>query len=427
MATKYFLAVNVLRYLCRLVFYLMYCACWSCACVLDYLLDRLMSVFGESATGTAQLGRILWKKRFSDFSVASPMDFMCMFRSQVKLEYILRPTVSLYAITKKNAIFVETPEGVNIHSSDIHPFHMAAQFLYATKVIKMTISDFVRLAEKIGDPKVHVIWMSNTGRCGGTMVCQVFESVPGSLAIHEPDPPFSVQKLKESNAIQDSEYEILLKAMLRILCKPRPGISRICIKPRPQCSVMLTSINKLGIEIRHLFIYRNSLDTLRSWLALLSYDPFPTILRLCTDAEWFSNIFPYIRNILREYLKSDLPANATTACVFTHMWAHQIYLARNAMLRGQTIMPMKYEDMLSQPTKIVEQLFEHSGIDTGYVVSAVATLSRGSQRGSVISRENLADTSHRYLSEKDRIKCDAILTQFNLPRLGEDFRFEQYL
>ena len=72
------------------------------------------------------------------------------------------------------------------------------------------------LAANTGDPSVPAIWMSNTGRCGGTMLTQVFESVPGLLVIHEPDPPTNVHDLNEGNTCEDSEYEVMLKAMIRI-------------------------------------------------------------------------------------------------------------------------------------------------------------------------------------------------------------------
>ena len=220
MATKYFVVVNVFKYLFRLAGYLVYRFCWLCACALSYIISRWLLTFNKSTANTAQLGWVFWRQKFSAFSDSFPIDFLCMFRTRVRSEYVLRSTVSLYAITCKEAIFVETPEEINIYSSDVHPFLMAAQFLKATIVIKMTVRDFVNLAEKIGDPKVPVVWMSNTGRCGGTMLCQVFESVPSTLAIHGPDPPFNVHTLHETNAIQNSEYEILLQSIIRIMCKP---------------------------------------------------------------------------------------------------------------------------------------------------------------------------------------------------------------
>ena len=362
MATKYFVAVNVFKYFSKLVAYSLYCVCWSCAFALNFIINRWMFPSNDSRKDTAQLGWVLWKYKFYAFRETSPKDFLCMFRTRVRSDYVLRPTVSLYAITRNEAIFVETPEGVNINSSDVHPFFMAAQFLNATKVIKMTIRDFVSLAANIGDPTMPVLWISNTGRCGGTVVSQMFESVPGALVIHEPDPPFNLYNLNGSNTMQTSEYEMLFRSMLRIMCKPRPGRTRICIKPRPQCVAMMTYISKLGLDIRQVFIYRNSLETLRSWLALMTFDPFAVVVRVCTDVEWFSYILPYFRNILRYYFiprmkrTSDLSVNATTTCMFAYMWANQILIARDEMSCDRSILPVKYEDILSQPTKVVEQL-----------------------------------------------------------------------
>lgn len=433
MATKYFIVLNIFKYFLRLAEYSLYCIIWSCACLFDFIVNTCTFTFNGSGTNTAQLGKVLWKQKFSIFSENSPIDFLCMFRTRVRPEYVLRPTVSLYAITKTEAIFVETPEEVNINSSDVHPFFIVAQFRHATKVIKMAIGDFVRLAERIGDPAVPVIWMSNTGRCGGTMLTQVFESVPGTLMIHEPDPITNVYFLNENNTISPSEYDVVLRSMIRIMCKPRPGITRICIKPRPQCTPMMSTISKLGLDIKQMFIYRNSQDTVKSWLACIAYDPFLVFVRVCTDAEWFSKLMPYLRNTFRYYYIqqmsgiSDLPMNSSVACVFAYSWANQILIARDALLSDSSIQTVKYEDIISQSTKIVKQLFERSGIDTSNVERAVATLSRDSQRGSVISRAKIGDESLRRISEIERVKCDAIFTECNLPSLGKDFRFENII
>ena len=394
-------------------------------------MNKVMFTFSESAKNTAQLGSVLWKQKFSILSETSPFDLLCMFTTRVSPKYVLRPTVSLYRITKNEAIFVETPEGVNIYDSDIHPFFFAAQFHNATKVIKMTIKEFVSLAEEIGDPTVPVLWMSNTGRCGKTMLCQVFESAPGTLAIHEPDSITNVHFLNKNKTFQVSEFKIMLKAAIREMCKPRPGVARICIKPRPHCSPMMADISKLGLDIKQVFIYRNSLDYLRSWLALMSYDPYRVMLRFSGDTAWFANIFPYLRNILRKYSihkmedASDLPLDASTACVFAYSWANQILNARDAMSHDQSIFPVKYEDLLSHSTNVVQHLFEHAGVETKHIERAVAALRRDSQRGSGVSRANLSDSFRRYMSDVDRIKCDAIITQHNLPGLGEDFRLEK--
>ena len=252
-------------------------------------------------------------------SVSSAMDFICAFRTRVKPEYVLKSNISLYVVTKQEAISVETPKKVNIFSSDTHPFLFVAQFYNATKVITMCIIDFLSLADKIGNPRFPVVWISNTGRCGGTMLSQMFESVPGTLVIHEPDPPTNLYHLHEDNKLMESEYEVMLKSTIRIMCKPNQGITRICIKPRPVCCGMMTDITKQCSYMRQLFVYRNSLDTLKSWLGIMAYDPYIAVVRACTDAVWFSNLCPYMRDLLVNHFVSnskhalELPKDSTTA------------------------------------------------------------------------------------------------------------------
>ena len=99
---------------------------------------------------------------------------------------------SLYSLSKHEAVFVETEENVNIYSSDESPFVCFAQLNRSKNVIKVPISYLHALADKIGDPSVPVVWVSTTGRCGSTVLCQTFEKVPGTLYIAEPDAPSNI-------------------------------------------------------------------------------------------------------------------------------------------------------------------------------------------------------------------------------------------
>ena len=52
-----------------------------------------------------RIGRIICKKKLSTSKVASPKDFVCFYLNNVDLNYVLKPNVSLYCVTKKEAIF----------------------------------------------------------------------------------------------------------------------------------------------------------------------------------------------------------------------------------------------------------------------------------------------------------------------------------
>lgn len=170
--------------------------CFLCIGVCDIIIRKLIIDYRQWPGKTSRKGRILWKRKHFGMDETSPLDFLCFFNSCIEPDYVLRPNVSLYALTDTEAFFVETPAGVYIYSSKVHPFFFIAQFLYAQNVIKMSITFFFSIAGKIGEPTVPVIWIANTGRCGGTMLCQIFESVPGTLVMHEPDPPQRLWRLQ---------------------------------------------------------------------------------------------------------------------------------------------------------------------------------------------------------------------------------------
>ena len=45
-----------------------------------------------------------------------------------------------------------------------------------------------------------------------------------------------------------------------------------------------------------------------------------------------------------------LPKDATKSCVFAYSWANQILIPCDAMSLDQSMLPVQYEDLLSQST-----------------------------------------------------------------------------
>ena len=267
------------RFFLQHAIYAFYYLCYKCVKILDFVYAKLiLRSRRQLTTESARQKWILWRKKISNGLEHSPADFLCAFSSPVTPEYVLQPTVSLYAITDKEAVFVETPETINIYSPDVYPFFCIAQFIYAMKVIKLSIKDFVTLAEKIEDPSIPVIWLSTTGRCGGTMLCQVFESVPGTLAITEPYSPLNLCNLLENQKQHVSEYKNLLKSIVRVLCKPHPCVQMVTIKSHSKCTMMMTDISKVCPYIKQIFVYRNSKETILSFLAIIMFEQFGLVL-----------------------------------------------------------------------------------------------------------------------------------------------------
>ena len=424
---EFIILLVFIKFFLSVAAYTLYLVCWYFIRLIDFIINGSVLTNRLSPLKTAHVGRIWWRKTFVTKLDASPLDFICLFNKRVRPDYVLQPNISLYAITDKEAIFVETSDQIDIYSSDVHPFFLPAQFLNATNVIAIPITDFVRLAEKIGDPIVPVLWMSSTGRCGGTLLSQMFESVPGTQLIHQPDAPTSVYALREYNKINDDDFEVILKSMIRILCKPHPGTERICIKTRPPCTNMITDISKVFPGILQFFIYRNSMETISSYTAVASSNPYGTVMRTCADTAWLSKMCPFFRNkqvhilISKRYGRPAIPYDISTVCVLAYAWAIQISFVRDAISKGHNILPVKYEDMIARPQEIVGELFKVMAITDTHLARALTGLGRDSQRGSDLSRSKIKKATNCMLSE-DKIKVDDILSKYNLPPIGQDYR-----
>jgi hypothetical protein len=65
---------------------------------------------------------------------SGPSNFLLVHHSWEDANYVLSDTVSLYYITKDEAVFVECAPKVNVTSSHFSPFMRIAQFRHAKKV-----------------------------------------------------------------------------------------------------------------------------------------------------------------------------------------------------------------------------------------------------------------------------------------------------
>ena len=61
------------------------------------------------------------------------------------------------------------------------------QYNLCSELIRMPNESFLRLADELGDPMGKIVILSNTGRCGSTLLTQLFEQLPKTVAISEPE------------------------------------------------------------------------------------------------------------------------------------------------------------------------------------------------------------------------------------------------
>lgn len=377
---------------------------------------------------SAHVQKIFWRRKLIAATVADPSDFITTHKCFKHPNYVLKPTVSLYCITHDEAIFVETEEKINVYGSDKAPFVYRQQFAHAHSLIAMPLPSFHKIAQDLGDPKVPVIWISSTGRCGSTLLSQVFAQLPGMMVIGEPDALTSLAFLRKSNRVGKREYEQLLPSAIRLLCKPDDRAGMICVKARPCCTAQVADVNKYFPYFHQIFVYRNSLKTVMSALSILSTEPIAVFVRYIVDSKVLSTILPCFRRALYHNFCYVLvkdpprtpPKNLSSVGIFTTSWAANISSCLDMIDSNVPIVAILYEDLMKNTRKSCSVLFDHLDIRHEYIYAALEGFKIDSTRGTVgQSMVNL--DSRRTIQQPFRVEADGILKKHGLPKLGERF------
>ena len=116
----------------------------------------------------------------------------------MRIDFYFQETVSLFGVSKDGSYvsFIMTRSDMDVYSSDEGPFMYITQFKLATHIITMDMETFRELADNLPEkkdvkvlsilplclnllfsPKIMVV--ANTGRCGSTLLAQMFEAVKG--------------------------------------------------------------------------------------------------------------------------------------------------------------------------------------------------------------------------------------------------------
>ena len=103
-------------------------------------------------------------------------------------EAVLASNVTLMNVDAEFAVFAVV-QGPNkdVLNHTTGPFMYINQFKHCSELIRMPIESFLQLADQIGDPKAKLVILSNTGRCGSTLLTQLFEELPKTISISEPE------------------------------------------------------------------------------------------------------------------------------------------------------------------------------------------------------------------------------------------------
>jgi hypothetical protein len=366
----------------------------------------------------------MWRRKTSACAVADQHDFITKHKGFKHPSCVLKPNVSLYCLTRTEAVFVEVGETDDVYAGG--PLYQR-QFQLARNVITMPLASFHKTAQDVGSPRVPLTWLSSTPRAGAALIANVLGVAPTTRLLHEPDVLTCLGTMLRDGALPASEYSQLLVSAVGLLCKPDDRCGALIIKARPGITRMMEDVHPSFPRARFLFLYRNSLKTLHSCLALSSNDPAARALRFVLDNRVLSTIFPCGRRRVFAAIASideksslDLkPAQLSASGIATAAWAASVSRCSELRDRGVPVRTLLYEDVMRSPRSACLELFKLLDLRPEFVPQAMQVFANDFNRSVSSTQQPYSDDSRRALPADARQEADAILKKHGLPKLGE--------
>ena len=359
-------------------------------------------------------------------------DLSCFFLTHDKyedLDFIANnANVTFFAVDKTKAVFVVTDPSVDVYCTKSFPFTAFGQQLVAKKLVIIDHATLHRLAERLGDPAVPVSIVNMTARCGSTLLTQMISKVPKTRAMGEPYPMVHIHKLYQTGDMLRSEYERMMRSVMRVQCKVEPsaGVERIFIKMVCYNAAQFGMLHKLFPEFALFFNTRQLTQSFLSLKKVIAFTFKDTIAKKWGFQRRHTSPFfavpydspEYERAFSKYEDKLTLDISAIEHLAVMSALVAACY-EKDPKVYKDIIF---YEDLRKDPKATMEKIFEHAKIPMEHVPAALSALKDNSQNdllgprganGIELTREEKDAINRKFKEFKVPLTCDMSLEAFN--------------
>jgi len=270
----------------------------------------------------------------------------------------------------RHMIFAETPAETDV---SIAPFYYQAQFEAATRLIAAPYDLAHEIALRASVRFDELVLLYSVGRCGSTLVSKLWQQLPDTYSLSEPDVFTDISKLREQRLLGDGEAALLLGAAVRLVYKPRRACTRFVLKFRARCIDLAELMYGIFPAAKLLFIYRNAFDCIDSYVRVFGDEP--------VDEATFVRTFPHARGS-----RGDDWHRLGRVGGPLVSWADGMkrYLAMRE--RGLPVFAVRYEDLVKDPELSIAQLFRHCAAPALSSEQISEVMARDVQAGTKVAR-----------------------------------------
>ncbi len=364
---------------------------------------------------------------------------------------IFEPNTTLMAVNEDSVLFCET-DGVDVHSHDVGPFFYINQFNHVQRLIRIPIHHFVSLmksegAERVKEEELNLILLSNVGRCGSTVLTQMFEKLPNTVSISEPeclmpfaaDPEMFASKDKgkdgssklDPNIASLTRGEILKACILALICSSNAEEdgekkTNIVIKPKAHAMAITTELDEIFKgRMRHLFLYRHPAQYVTSVSTVFNSLMHPVVRTAVMRFSIRMNMEAFVLTHFPDHTTRRARALASLmekvdmtkstyrfACMFC---ANVMSMVEHREKSGLDFKLLSYHELIEDPGAVMAEVSRFCGLtEDEEEVAEVALPENDSQNNSGLSRQHL-NNFKKSLDDAKIKEIDHVLNFFRFP------------
>ena len=373
----------------------------------------------ENYERSAQVLRIIFTYRYDVFlQPLSLIDFFLVHEQFDHSERVLKDNVELYYVDDKQAVFTEAEEGVQQWRNEYGAFLKVTQYQQAVRVIILPLHAASRLSDKVGDPKARLVFLSNTARCGGTLLGQVFERTGKCVVFSEPGAIHDISKYEQSKMPKE-KLDKLTRIIIRLFCKPVQSPDEVVayvFKPIACTFETVLAIQRVYPNAKHLFCYRDINSTANSIQKVRYASPIIRLLWWAGSKSAFLARLVIIQGGVRK--NTEIGKFTHPMHIGFYVWGASFrrYLDMRQQLEID-IASFCYDDLVINKKLAIEKVFEFTEMPMELVDAGLKALERNSQEKSGISTRDLAVYVDYDLKSSELLALHHQINKiFNLPR-----------
>ena len=283
-----------------------------------------------------------------------------------------------------------------------------------------------------------LIFLSMTGRCGSTLLCQLLHASSDVTAFSEPEVLNTLAQYE--GRIPERQLYALIKSCVILLCKPGKrsagaghveefegvAVRAYAFKMTPPTVALVPTLLRLFPRSKQLFMYRQGLHVARSSYRVAPQMPLIqlALLNAKLSARRAERVFESIG------VASDMLAIVTDSDIafFYHIWATCVRVYLHCRRDGLAVVGVRYEDLQGDTCAALQRILRYCELparahsELSDVIAHI--VSRDSQTNSPVSKSAVSRYERAEISARDRRAIEMINSRYELPDIAQPCHLE---